>query len=84
MAYAGYFPVEELLTLRKLERGFRVTPSACGFIYLTANYDLLKFLAQGFKGVSPRLVFGLVREWHNRLFRHARRNEQWFRSATLS
>ena len=36
-------------------------------LYLTANYDLLKFLAQGFKGVSPRLVFGLVREWHNRL-----------------
>ena len=36
-------------------------------LYLTANYDLLKFLAQGFAGVSDRLVFGLVREWHNHL-----------------
>jgi hypothetical protein len=36
-------------------------------LYLTANYDLLKFLADGFSGLSPRVAFGLVREWHNHL-----------------
>jgi hypothetical protein len=34
-------------------------------LYLAANYDLLKFLADEFWGVSERMAFGLVREWHN-------------------
>jgi hypothetical protein len=36
-------------------------------LYLTANYDLLKFLTNEFRGISRQVVFGLVREWHNRL-----------------
>jgi len=36
-------------------------------LYLAANYDLLKFLIDEFWGASRRVVFGLVREWHNRL-----------------
>jgi hypothetical protein len=36
-------------------------------LYLVANYDLLKFLTHEFWGISRHVVFGLVREWHNRL-----------------
>jgi len=36
-------------------------------LYLVANYDLLKFLTHEFWGISRHVVFGLAREWHNRL-----------------
>jgi hypothetical protein len=36
-------------------------------LYLAANYDLLKFVTGELWDVSPRLVFGLAREWHSHL-----------------
>ena len=36
-------------------------------LYLAANYDLLKFVRRELWGVSSRLVFGLVRDWHSHL-----------------